>query len=198
MTAALTAILAATAAGAATRDASAARARAIRLVGFDVDGVLTDAGVYLAGDGTELKRFDIQDGLGIKLLQQAGLEVVFVSARHSEASGVRARELKVPLHQGNGMPKRALVQKLLDERALAWEQLAFVGDDLVDIPVFQRCGIAAAPANAVAEAKAAAHVVLEAAGGHGAVRAFIEWLLRQRGEWDGVVQEFLARAEAAS
>jgi 3-deoxy-D-manno-octulosonate 8-phosphate phosphatase (KDO 8-P phosphatase) len=194
MTAAIIAAMAAT--SAAARDTE--RARAVRLVGFDVDGVLTDAGVYLAGDGTELKRFDIQDGLGIKLLQQAGLEVVFVSARHSEASAVRARELKVALHQGNGMPKRALVQKLLDERQLGWEHLAFVGDDLVDIPIFQRCGIAAAPANAVAEAKAAAHLVLEAAGGHGAVRAFIEWLLRQRGEWDGVVHEFLARAEAAS
>ena len=185
-------------AAAPSRVASAARAAAVRLVGLDVDGVLTDAGVYLGADGSEAKRFDIQDGLGIKLLQQAGLEVVFVSARHSEASAVRARELKVTLHQGNGMPKRALVQRLLDERGLGWNQLAFVGDDLVDIPIFQRCAVAVAPANAVPEAKAAAHVVLDVRGGHGAVRAFIEWFLRQRGEWDTVVGDFLARAETAS
>lgn len=182
----------------AAKRAETAKMQAVRLVGFDVDGVLTDAGVYVGPDGLEAKRFNIQDGLGIKLLQQAGLDVVFVSARHSDASSARARELRVPLHQGNGLPKKAIVQRLLDERGLTWEQFAFVGDDLVDIPLFQRCAVAVAPANAVAEAKAAAHHVLTLGGGYGAVREFIEWFLRQRGEWDATVAEFLARAEAAT
>ena len=181
----------------AAKRAETAKMQAVRLVGLDVDGVLTDAGVYIGPDGIEAKRFNIQDGLGIKLLQQAGLEVVFISARHSDATTTRARELRVPVHQGNGLPKRALVQRLLDERELTWDQFAFVGDDLVDIPLFQRCAVAVAPSNAVPEAKAAAHHVLTLAGGHGAVREFIEWFLRQRGEWDAVVAEFLARAEAS-
>jgi 3-deoxy-D-manno-octulosonate 8-phosphate phosphatase (KDO 8-P phosphatase) len=165
-------------------------------VGFDVDGVLTDGGVSIGADRVESKRFNIQDGLGIKLLQQAGVPVVFVSARRSDASGYRADELDVPLIQGNGLPKRRAMERLLEERGLQWAQVAFVGDDLVDIPVMTRCGLAIAPANAVREVKAVAHHVLSAAGGHGAVRECIEWFLGLRGEWDAVVAAFVARAEA--
>lgn len=171
-------------------------ARDIALVGFDVDGVLTDGGVYFGGDHIETKRFNIQDGLGIKLLQQAGLQVVFMSARRSVTSSNRASELDVPLVQGNGLPKRRAMEDLLRERGLRWEQVAFVGDDLVDIPVMTRAGLAVAPANAVREVKAVAHHVLSAAGGHGAARECIEWFLGLRGEWDGVVASFVARAEA--
>lgn len=177
-------------------NALATAARTVRLVGFDVDGVLTDAGVYLASDGTETKRFDIQDGLGVKLLQQAGLHVVFVSARKSAASERRAEELKVPLLQGNGLPKRRVLEQLMAQESLSWEHIAFVGDDLVDIPVLTRCGLSIAPANAVPEVKAVAHHVLTARGGHGAVREGIEWFLGLRGEWDSTVADFVARAEA--
>jgi 3-deoxy-D-manno-octulosonate 8-phosphate phosphatase (KDO 8-P phosphatase) len=176
--------------------ALAEAARDVRLVGFDVDGVLTDAGVHLASDGTETKRFDIQDGLGIKLLQQAGLEVVFMSARKSSASEARASELKVPIVQGNGLPKRRAMEQLMAQHALSWQHIAFVGDDLVDIPVLTRCGVAIAPANAVHEVKAIAHHVLTARGGHGAVRECVAWFLGLRGEWESTVAAFVSRAEA--
>lgn len=168
---------------------------AVRWVGFDVDGVLTDAGVYVGGGGVELKRFDIQDGLGIKLLQRAGLEVAFVSARTSAASAARAEELGVALHHVKGRAKHLVIDALLAERGWSWAEAAFVGDDLVDIPVLRRCAVSAAPANAVAEVAAVSRQRLRSRGGHGAVREFVEWFLRDRGEWDDVVTEFVGSLE---
>lgn len=178
-----------------------ARWRAVRWVGFDVDGVLTDAGVWLgeAGElGVELKRFDIRDGLGLVLLKRAGLSVAFVSARPSPASARRAAELGIPLHETPRAAKVAVISRLLAEQGLSWEQAAFVGDDLVDVPVLRRVAVAAAPADAVREARDAAGHVLEARGGAGAVREFVEWFLRARGEWDDVVGGYLAALEASA
>ena len=167
-------------------------ARRIRLVGLDVDGVLTDGGLYIGqagGQPVELKRFDIQDGLGIKLLQMAGLTVAFVSARTSEATAARARELKVDeVIQSN--KKLPAFEQLLARHKLAWEDCCFVGDDLPDLPVLRRVGLPVAVANAVPEVRAAAQVMTRAAGGAGAAREVAELVLRGRGAWDELLDEY--------
>ena len=178
----------------------AALARRLKLVGFDVDGVLTDNGVYLGlvGDHpVEFKRFHIQDGLGIRMLRSAGLAVVWASARRSDATELRARELKVDeLVQDN--KKLPAFTALLERRGVAWEESAFVGDDLPDLPLLTRVGLPIAVANAVPEAKAAARVVTTLAGGQGAVREVAELILRARGQWqDLVTQYFVERGDAA-
>ena len=174
----------------------------IRLVVLDVDGVLTDGGVYVGArpgqDAIELKRFDIQDGLGIKMLRWAGIEVAIVSGRVSEATVLRAKELGVDeCHQDPGAKKLPVVQKLLDDRSLGWEEAAMVGDDLADLPVLHRVALPVAVSNAVPEVHAVALWTTGSPGGSGAVREFARALLIARGEWDGLVKEYCdARSEA--
>jgi 3-deoxy-D-manno-octulosonate 8-phosphate phosphatase (KDO 8-P phosphatase) len=180
----------------------AAAARRVRLLGLDVDGVLTDNGVFIgpvAGQRVELKRFDIQDGLGLILLRSAGLPVVWLSGRTSEATALRAAELRVEeLLQVPGPRKAAAFADLLQRRGIAWEEVAFVGDDLADLPVLRKVGLPIAVANAVSEVKAvAAHVTL-AAGGHGAVREVIEALLRARGEWADTLARYFTEQTAGA
>jgi 3-deoxy-D-manno-octulosonate 8-phosphate phosphatase (KDO 8-P phosphatase) len=164
----------------------------IRLLALDVDGVLTDNGVYvgLAGDHpVEFKRFFIQDGLGLRMLRAAGLVVVWASARRSDATELRARELKVDevLQDNKKLPA---FEALLERRGVAWEDCAFVGDDLPDLPLLTRVGLPIAVANAVPEVKAAARVVTTLAGGRGAVREVAELILRARGEWQELVTKY--------
>lgn len=172
----------------------AERARRVRLVGLDVDGVLTDNGLYLGpvdGQVVELKRFDIQDGLGHVLLREAGVAVVWVSGRFSEATSARARELKVEeVLQVAGPRKLEALGALLERRGIAWEDAAFVGDDLADLQVLRRVGLPIAVANAVAEVKDAAGYVTGAAGGHGAVREVVEVLLKARGQWAELLERY--------
>ncbi|HET7427254.1 MAG TPA: HAD hydrolase family protein, partial [Gemmatimonadales bacterium] len=162
-------------------------ARRIRILGLDVDGVLTDNGIFVGpvdGEVVELKRFDIQDGLGQVMMRTAGLPVVWVSGRHSEATTARARELRVEeVLQVPGPKKLEAFGALLERRGIAWADAAFVGDDLADLQVLRRVGLPIAVANAVAEVKAVAAYVTAARGGHGAVREAIEALLHARGEW---------------
>ncbi|MCL4866681.1 MAG: HAD hydrolase family protein [Gemmatimonadales bacterium] len=172
-----------------------ARAARIRLLVLDVDGVLTDNGIYLGvvdGRRVEFKRFDIQDGLGLALLRGTGVEVAWLSARPSEATVLRAEELRIPTciqdPRGRKLP---VLTGLLADRGLTWEEVGFVGDDLADLAVLKRVGWAVAVANATAEVKAVAHWVTEAAGGHGAVREVVETLLRARGEYDTALARYL-------
>lgn len=164
------------------------RAARVRLVIFDVDGVLTDAGVYLghtaAGEAIELKRFDIVDGLGLHLLLYAGLDVGIVSGRVSSANRLRAEELGVPYHEGPGGHKLEAAEALLEERGVAWDEVAVLCDDLPDLPLLRRAVLPAAVANAVAEVQALACWRTERQGGRGAAREFSEALLRARGEYD--------------
>jgi 3-deoxy-D-manno-octulosonate 8-phosphate phosphatase (KDO 8-P phosphatase) len=175
-------------------------ARRIRLLGLDVDGVLTDNGIFVGpvdGQVVELKRFDIQDGLGQVLMRSAGLPVVWVSGRHSEATTARARELRVEeVLQVPGPRKLEAFGALLERRGIAWEEAAFVGDDLADLQVLRRVGLPIAVANAVAEVKAVAAYVTRAAGGHGAVREAIEALLHARGEWPELLVRYFAEPPA--
>ena len=175
-------------------DRSRSAARRVRLVGLDVDGVLTDGGIYLGrstASVVELKRYDIQDGLGHVLLREAGVSVVWVSGRFSEATSARARELKVEeVLQVPGPRKLEAFGALLERRGIAWEDAAFVGDDLADLQVLRRVGLPIAVANAVAEVKDAAGYVTRATGGHGAVREVVEVLLKARGQWAELLERY--------
>lgn len=173
-----------------------ALARRIRLLALDVDGVLTDNAIYIgpvAGERVELKRFDIQDGLGLGLLRGTSIEVAWISGRLSEATALRAHELRIPiLIQDAGARKVPALETLLAEKGMAWSEVAFVGDDLADLPVLRRAGLPIAVQNAVAEVKAVSRWVTTASGGHGAVREVVEALLRARGEWEAALAGYLA------
>ncbi len=174
------------------------RAKRIRLVILDVDGVLTDAGVYLgttaSGESMELKRFDIQDGLGIVLLREAGIEVALVSGRVSEATALRARELGIrECHQDAGARKLPIVKKIMERMGIGWEAVAMVGDDLPDLPLLHRAGLPVAVGNATSDVRKVAHWTTRRDGGHGAVREFARVLLEARGEWEARVREYCDR-----
>ncbi|HYW50722.1 MAG TPA: HAD hydrolase family protein, partial [Gemmatimonadaceae bacterium] len=177
-------------------------AQRIALVAFDVDGTLTDNGVYVgepaSGDGAagvriELKRFDIQDGLGIVMLRRAQIAVAFISARHSASTTMRAAELGVQhVRQGRGLKKVPTLLALSQELGIPLDAMAFMGDDLADVAVMQSVGLSAAPCNSVAEVLAVATVRLKREGGRGAAREFVEMLLRARGQWDTLVADYVA------
>ena len=173
----------------------AEEARRVKLLGLDVDGVLTDNGIWtgpVGGAPVELKRFDIQDGLGLVVMRHTSIGCAWVSGRHSEATTLRARELGIEtLIQDNGAAKLPAMERLLNEKGLTWEDVAFVGDDLADLPILRRAGLPITVANGCPEARALARWVTHASGGHGAVREVVETLLRARGEWDGAVREYL-------
>lgn len=179
-----------------TREIDPALARRIRLVGLDVDGVLTDGGIYIgAVDGApmEFKRYDIQDGVGIHFLRMAGLKVIIITGRVSESVRIRAGELEVDhLVQDAGARKLPAFRRILAQEGIAPEEAAFVGDDFPDMGVLRVVGMPVAVGNAVPEVKAVAKVVLERSGGRGAVREFIELLLKARGEWDTVCERYVA------
>jgi 3-deoxy-D-manno-octulosonate 8-phosphate phosphatase (KDO 8-P phosphatase) len=177
-----------------------AAARRVRLLGLDVDGVLTDNAVFIGevgGERVEFKRFDIQDGLGLVLMRFAGVPVVLVSGRPSAATALRARELRIAdVVQVPGPRKVPALQAILDRDGIGWDEVAFVGDDLADLPVLRRVGLPIAVANAVPDVRALAAVTTGARGGHGAVREVVEGLLRARGEWDAVLARYLAETPA--
>ena len=157
------------------------RATRIRLVAFDIDGVMTDGGLTYTDDGHELKTFNVQDGLGIKLLQKAGIEVAIITGRKSGVVAARARDLGIEhVHQGVA-DKRATLAALLERLGMQWPECAFMGDDLIDLPAMTRCGLAIAPANARPVVKEIAHTVTEAGGGRGAVREAAELILEAQG-----------------
>jgi 3-deoxy-D-manno-octulosonate 8-phosphate phosphatase (KDO 8-P phosphatase) len=166
------------------------RAAAIELLLLDVDGVLTDGGVIYADDGTELKKFHVRDGSGLKLWHAAGKRSAIVSGRRSAAVDRRAAELGItPVLQGCDDKLAALAQ-VLSATGLRPEQVCAIGDDLPDLPVLRRCGLAVAVADACPELRHAAHHVTAAAGGRGAVRQAIEWLLRASGRWDELIARY--------
>jgi 3-deoxy-D-manno-octulosonate 8-phosphate phosphatase (KDO 8-P phosphatase) len=186
--------------GGSRPEIDAATAARIRLVCFDVDGVLTDGGLYLgdaAGSRVELKRYDIQDGLGIKMLQQAGIITAIITGRESESVALRAKELQIDeLVQDNQARKVPALRRILERRGLDWSEVAFVGDDVPDLGCLRLVGLPVAVGNAGFEAKHAARIVMNAEGGHGAVREFCELLLRARGDWDVQVERFVSSREA--
>ena len=177
-----------------------ALARRVRLVGLDVDGVLTDGAVYLGTAGerpVEFKQFDIQDGVGIRLLQCAGLEVVIISGRSSPATTLRAGELGIEMVvQDDAARKLPALESLLARTGVTLEEVAFLGDDLPDIPILERVGLPVAVRNAVPEVRAVSKYTTAAPGGRGAVREFAQALLEARGEWQAIVRRYLAERMA--
>jgi 3-deoxy-D-manno-octulosonate 8-phosphate phosphatase (KDO 8-P phosphatase) len=168
-----------------------ARLSRIKLLLCDVDGVLTDAAVFIGGK-TEFKRFNIRDGLGLVLLRRAGIPVGWISSRPSPATRRRARELKIDFLAEPKHGKLAAVESLLARARFAWAEVCYVGDDIVDVGVLQRAGLAVAVADGVAETRAAAHYVTRAAGGHGAVREIAEMILKAQDKWTGLVADYAA------
>ena len=164
--------------------AAQARARRIRLVLMDVDGVMTDGTILFLGDGTEVKGFHAQDGVGIRLAQRCGIEIGVVTGRRSKAVEQRCAELDISeLHQGSWQ-KLPIFEEILARRGLSAEDVCYIGDDLVDLPLLRRAGLAATVADAHPEVRAVAHAVAELPGGRGAVREILEAILKAQGRWD--------------
>jgi len=155
------------------------RARRLRLAIFDVDGVMTDGTLWIGPRGEVMKAFNILDGHGLKLLQKAGIDTAIISGRKSSAVARRARELSIAhVIQGTGDDKVPAFEGLLGKAGVREDACSFMGDDIQDLAVMSRCGLAVAPVNAVDEVKAAAHYVTRAHGGRGAIREFCELVLR--------------------
>jgi 3-deoxy-D-manno-octulosonate 8-phosphate phosphatase (KDO 8-P phosphatase) len=157
------------------------RARAVRLAIFDVDGVLTDGTLYIGAQGEAFKAFNILDGHGVRMLQAAGVAAAILSGRSSEAVTRRAAELAIAHVVQGSSDKVADFERLIAKVGVGADACAFVGDDLPDLDVMRRCGLAIAVANAVETVKAAAHYVTRASGGRGAVREACELVLDARG-----------------
>ena len=167
------------------------KASRIRLILFDVDGVLTDGKVLLHADGTESKIFDIKDGTGIVWAQRLGITVGFLSARSSAATTQRAAQLGITLvHQGVAS-KLDTYDQIADSLMLDDDEIAFMGDDILDLPVLSRVGLAAAPADAADDVRTRVHWVAQAKGGAGAARELIELILRSQGLWESVLAAYL-------
>jgi 3-deoxy-D-manno-octulosonate 8-phosphate phosphatase (KDO 8-P phosphatase) len=166
--------------------------KAIELLVLDVDGVLTDGRVIIHGDGGESKCFNILDGHGIRLWQRAGLKVALLSGRISLATARRAQELEIPHVIQDRRPKLPALQQLLAELGLSPEQVAYVGDDLMDLPAMCYVGFKVAVANAVEEVRERADYVTVQRGGEGAVREVIEYILKGSGRWAGLMERYLA------
>jgi 3-deoxy-D-manno-octulosonate 8-phosphate phosphatase (KDO 8-P phosphatase) len=169
----------------------AARLRRIKWLLCDVDGVLTDAGVFI-GDQVELKQFSIQDGLGLVLLRREGIKVGWISSRPSTATAARAAELKIDFLHQSKRGKLTVTEALLAQTGSSWAEVCYVGDDLVDLALLKRAGVAVAVANAIDEAKALADHVTRARGGHGAIREVAELILKAQGKWPRLVAEYSA------
>jgi len=176
-------------------------ARRIRLVGLDVDGVMTDGGIYLGdvdGAAHEFKRYDIQDGLGVLFMRQAGIAVAIITGRVSQSVELRARELRADeLHQDAKARKLPGLLQILERRGIALAETAFVGDDFPDLAIMRAVGLPVAVGNAVPEIRQVATVQLQRSGGAGAVREFAEMLLRARGQWEEVIERYVAATTVA-
>jgi 3-deoxy-D-manno-octulosonate 8-phosphate phosphatase (KDO 8-P phosphatase) len=170
-------------------------AKSIRLVALDVDGVLTDGGIYLGDvDGTkiELKRYDIQDGLGMRMLQKAGVLVAIITGRVSQSVALRAGELGVDeLVQDVHARKMPALRTIARNRGIQLSEVAFVGDDLPDVGVMREVGLPVVVANGTPDAWRVAKYSLSRRGGDGAVREFAELLLTARGEWESLVARYV-------
>ena len=166
------------------------RGARITLLLLDVDGVLTDGRIIYDEFGDELKCFDVQDGTGLSLWRRAGLKSAIITSRKSKLVARRAKELRVDFLAQRAVVKLDLFQRLLRRFRLSPEQVCVMGDDLMELPLMRRAGLAIAVANAVDEVKAASHYVTQCSGGRGAVRETIELLLKTKGLWDGVTGQY--------
>jgi len=165
------------------------QAQGIRVVFFDVDGVLTDGGLYFSESGETLKRFHTLDGQGLKLLQQVGITPVVITGRDSPALRLRLQALGITHARFGTEDKRPAAEEFLQQFGLTWSQAAAMGDDWPDLPVMQRAALACAPANGHAQAKAVAHYITTEQGGAGAARALCDLLLVACGHYAALLAQ---------
>lgn len=162
----------------------------IKLLLLDVDGVMTDGRIIYDSSGGETKAFDVKDGHGIKLVQRAGIRVGIITGRESAVVARRAAELGIDLVYQGVRDKRVPFAEILDKFALSPDEVAYVGDDVVDLPVMREVGFAATVADAMDDVKPYAHLVTQRRGGRGAVREVCDYLLRESGRWSAVTDHY--------
>lgn len=179
-------------------DALAAHARALEWILLDVDGVLTDGRLIFGPEGEQWKVFDVRDGFGLKLAQKAGLKVGILSGRISEALRFRAGELGLDALIMDRPEKASAFTEFLTAHQTTPEKVAYMGDDLLDLPVILRCGLSFAPSDAVPEVRERVHRIVQHRGGRGAVREMCEILLRARGDWEKILATLLHRSDEAA
>jgi len=163
----------------------------IQMLVMDVDGVLTDGTLIINGDGSESKFFNSLDGHGIRMWQRAGLKVAFLSGRESEPTKYRAEQLEIDYCVQNCYDKLSALEKLLEQQGLSLDRVAYIGDDLTDLPAIRCAGFGVAVANAVDELKQYADYVTTRRGGSGAVREVIEYILKNTGRWQELMTKYL-------
>lgn len=168
------------------------RLQKIRLILSDVDGVLTDGGIIYDNQGVETKKFHVRDGLGIKLWMRAGHQFGLLTARSSHVVRVRAAELEIPIVRQGFSDKWSAASQVIADLQLTPDEVCHIGDDLPDLSVMERIGLAVAVADAVDEVRAVAHVTTKLSGGRGAVRELVELILKQQKRWDECVAPFHA------
>ena len=169
-----------------------ARAARVRLMIFDVDGILTDGSLHYGPDGELIKTFNVLDGHGIKLLQQSGVATAIISARKSDIVARRAGDLGIRhLHQGVH-DKRAAFEQLLSQTGIAASACGFIGDEVIDLPIRLRAGFAASVPNAHPEVRSRVHYVTHASGGRGAARELCDFILRAQGNYEAALAPYLA------
>lgn len=167
------------------------RASRIKLLLMDCDGVLTDGRLWLTEEGDDQKSFNTKDGLGLSLLHRAGLQSGIISGRNSRAVTRRAQDLGIEFVRQGDPDKITAFEQVLQQAAVDENEVAFIGDDLNDIPLMQRAELAVAVADAVGEARSIAHFVTQARGGHGAVREVVELILKSQGRWSDLIESYL-------
>jgi 3-deoxy-D-manno-octulosonate 8-phosphate phosphatase (KDO 8-P phosphatase) len=168
------------------------RAKPIRLAVFDVDGVLTDGGLYYSDSGVETKVFDVRDGHGMKMLQESGVELAIITSRSSQCVARRASNLGIELVFQGVSDKLATFRELAAHRAVDAGHCAYMGDDWIDLPVLTRCGLAISVPEAPAAVRSRVHYVTTAGGGHGAVREACELIMQAQGTLEARLAPFLA------
>lgn len=167
------------------------RAKQVRLAAFDVDGVLTDGALYYTDAGEEFKAFNVQDGHGLKMLQESGVTIAIITSRSSKLVANRARNLGIEhLYQGVE-DKLDAMNALLQRLGLSLDEAGYMGDDVIDLPLLRRCGFAASVPEAPALVRQHAHYVTRASGGRGAVREFCEYVLHAQGTLDAALARYL-------
>ena len=168
------------------------RARRIKLLILDCDGVLTDGRIIMLPDGDETKAFDVKDGHAMVMAQRAGLRIAIISGRKSSVVRARSLELGVAHLHEMAWVKMEPYEKILTEERLTDDEVCFVGDDVVDIPLLRRAGLGVAVADAVVEARQHSHIVTTKAGGRGAVREVIEFILKAQNKWDEALARYIS------
>ncbi len=167
----------------------------IKYIFLDVDGVLTDGKIIVGSDNTEYKNFDVKDGVGIFIAQKMGINFAILSGRYSKVIELRAKELNIDIVYQNLMKKIEAYNEIKQKYKLKDEEICFIGDDLIDVPVMKKCGFSVAPQDSCDEVKKISHYICKKKGGEGCVREFVEVLLKAKGIWKESISWYINRED---